>query len=76
MPLNCTPSEKPELACVFASLILADEKNVINAENIQKLLTKANVEVELYWPKLFGQSKNQRNQIEEYHSKENLPFQI
>ena len=62
MPLNCTPSEKPELACVFASLILADEKIDVTAENIQKLLIKAKIDVEPYWPKLFGQFINSSHQ--------------
>lgn len=57
MPLNCTPSEKPELACVFAALVLADEKLPVTAENLTKLIKAANVEVEPYWPKLFGQSQ-------------------
>jgi len=54
MPLNLSPSEKEELAVVYASLILHDDKVPITSENIQKLLTAANVTVEPYWPKLFA----------------------
>lgn len=55
MPLNVSPSEKQELAVTFAALILHDDKAAITAENITKLVTAAGVQVEPYWPKLFGQ---------------------
>jgi len=54
MPLNVSPSEKQELAVVYASLILHDDKVPITSENIQKLISAANVTVEPYWPKLFA----------------------
>merc|ERR1711997_316174 len=44
-----------QLACTYASLILFDDELEVNAENIQKLLKSANVDVETYWPGLFGQ---------------------
>merc|ERR1712083_1057063 len=39
----------------YASLILFGDELEVNAENIQKLLKAANVNVETYWPGLFGQ---------------------
>merc|ERR1719402_869573 len=42
-----------QLACTYATLALFDDDVDITAENIQKLLKAANVEVETYWPGLF-----------------------
>ena len=42
-----------ELACVYAALILHDEGLEITAENMNKILAAAKVEVEAYWPTLF-----------------------
>eukprot|EP00208_Stichococcus_sp_RCC1054_P005565 CAMPEP_0206136208 /NCGR_PEP_ID=MMETSP1473-20131121/1437_1 /ASSEMBLY_ACC=CAM_ASM_001109 /TAXON_ID=1461547 /ORGANISM="Stichococcus sp, Strain RCC1054" /LENGTH=112 /DNA_ID=CAMNT_0053528567 /DNA_START=88 /DNA_END=426 /DNA_ORIENTATION=- len=44
----------PELACVYASLILHDDSVEISEENIAKLLKAANVTVDAYWPGLFA----------------------
>ena len=54
MPLNVSAAEKQELLVTYAALILNDEKIAVTAENIQKLITAANGEVEPYWPKLFA----------------------
>mmetsp|Transcript_2141 Transcript_2141/g.7622 ORF Transcript_2141/g.7622 Transcript_2141/m.7622 type:complete len:110 (+) Transcript_2141:90-419(+) len=43
-----------ELACTYASLILADDDVEITAENISKVCKAANVEMEPYWPMLFA----------------------
>jgi len=43
-----------EIACVYAALILHDDDLEISADNINKILKAANVEVEAYWPTLFA----------------------
>ncbi|EGD82909.1 60S acidic ribosomal protein P1 [Salpingoeca rosetta] len=45
-----------ELACVYASLILADDGIEITADKIATLIDTANVEVEKYWPSLFAKA--------------------
>jgi ribosomal protein L12E/L44/L45/RPP1/RPP2 len=43
-----------ELACVYASLILADDGLDITADNINSIVKAAGVTVEPYWPSLFA----------------------
>jgi large subunit ribosomal protein LP1 len=43
-----------ELACVYASLILADDKVAITADKLQKLTSAAGLTVESYWFDLFA----------------------
>jgi large subunit ribosomal protein LP1 len=43
-----------ELACVYASLILADDKVAITADKLQKLTAAAGIQVESYWFDLFA----------------------
>jgi hypothetical protein len=48
-------SSTEELACVYASLILADEGLPVTAEKINALVEAAGVKVAAYWPGLFAQ---------------------
>uniref|UniRef100_A0AC35TRY2 60S acidic ribosomal protein P1 n=1 Tax=Rhabditophanes sp. KR3021 TaxID=114890 RepID=A0AC35TRY2_9BILA len=45
-----------ELACVYAALILQDEKKAITADQISAILKAANVTVEPFWPGLFAKA--------------------
>merc|ERR1719341_1398624 len=49
-----TSSQKDELACSYAGLILKDQELEITAENITKIITAAGLKVESYWPTLFA----------------------
>ena len=48
----------PELACVYAALILNDDKLDISSDKIKSILNSANVKVESYWIELFVQYFN------------------
>jgi len=54
MPFVVPAEEKAELACTFAALILLDDGLKVDSDNIAKLLTAANVQVEPYWAKLYA----------------------
>jgi len=43
-----------ELACVYASLILADDNVDIKGDKIASILKAANYDIEPYWPGLFA----------------------
>mmetsp|Transcript_2021 Transcript_2021/g.4626 ORF Transcript_2021/g.4626 Transcript_2021/m.4626 type:complete len:114 (+) Transcript_2021:84-425(+) len=55
MPLNVTEQQKGELATAYACMILSDCKAKINAENVDKILSSAQIKVEPFLPKLFCQ---------------------
>ncbi|XP_076892964.1 large ribosomal subunit protein P1-like isoform X2 [Bidens hawaiensis] len=50
-----------ELACTYATMILADDGIPITAEKIATLLKAANVECESYWPGLFAKLAEKKN---------------
>ena len=50
---NLSKAEHDELCCVYAALILQDEKMEITSEKLEKLLNVTKNKVEPYWPSLF-----------------------
>eukprot|EP00178_Gracilaria_changii_P021225 TRINITY_DN63184_c0_g1_i1.p2 TRINITY_DN63184_c0_g1~~TRINITY_DN63184_c0_g1_i1.p2 ORF type:complete len:108 (+),score=39.29 TRINITY_DN63184_c0_g1_i1:43-366(+) len=50
-----------ELACVYAALILADDKVAITGDKITTLTKAAGVNVEKYWPDLFASALADRD---------------
>merc|ERR1719277_1459885 len=48
-------------ACIYASLILADDNISITAEKISTLLSAAEVEVDSIWPSLFARALSGEN---------------
>ncbi|KAK2947405.1 putative large subunit ribosomal protein LP1 [Blattamonas nauphoetae] len=54
-------ASKEELACVYAALILYDEKLPITAENIESITKAANVKVPNYLPMLFAKMLEGKN---------------
>eukprot|EP00158_Paraphelidium_tribonemae_P004821 Partr_v1_DN26986_c0_g1_i10_m6564 putative 60S acidic ribosomal protein len=49
-------TEINEKACVYAALILADEKLEVSADNITALISAAGLEVEAIWPTIFAKA--------------------
>merc|ERR1712127_903762 len=47
-------STNDELACVYAALILADDKVAVTGDKINAILKAANYTVAPYWPGLFA----------------------
>ena len=52
-----------ELACVYASLILADDDVAVTPEKITTILKAAGVDFEPYWPGLFAKVQYFRNLV-------------
>merc|ERR1712244_209208 len=52
---------RDEAACIYASLILADDNISITAEKISTLLAAAEVEVDSIWPSLFARALSGEN---------------
>lgn len=53
---NLSKAEHDELCCVYAALILQDEKMEISSEKLEKLLNVTKNKVEPYWPSLFAKA--------------------
>jgi large subunit ribosomal protein LP1 len=47
-------NQKDELACSLAAMILVDGNAETSTDNIEKLLTASEIEVESYWPMMFA----------------------
>ncbi|XP_015791333.1 60S acidic ribosomal protein P1 [Tetranychus urticae] len=45
-----------ELACSYAALLLADDDIAVTSEKISTILKAAKIDVEPYWPTLFGKA--------------------
>ncbi|XP_053212106.1 60S acidic ribosomal protein P1-like [Panonychus citri] len=45
-----------ELACSYAALLLQDDDIAVTGEKISTILKAAKIEVEPYWPTLFGKA--------------------
>lgn len=54
MPLQVSESEKQELLCSLACLILQDDKAPITEENINKLVSATGATIEPYWAGMFA----------------------
>ena len=54
MGLTVTDSQRIEMFCAYASIILHDDKVDITDENIRKLISAAGGNVPTFWPKLFA----------------------
>ena len=50
----CAKAEHDELACVYAGLLLFDEKIEITADKINKILTASGNKVDDYYPEFFA----------------------
>merc|ERR1712122_374072 len=57
-------STNDELACVYAALILADDKVAVTGDKINAILKAANYEVAPYWPGLFANALEDVNVTE------------
>ncbi|KAL0491964.1 ribosomal protein LP1 [Acrasis kona] len=56
LPAEYTQEKVESLACVYAALILHDEKIAITGDAIKSLVAAANVKVAPYWPGLFAKA--------------------
>merc|ERR1711862_79932 len=54
MPAPANQQEKEELAITYAALILHDNNLPITEENLNAILTAADVKVQPFWPRVFA----------------------
>merc|ERR1711974_63638 len=54
MPAPANQQEKEELAITYAALILHDDNLPITEENLNAILTAADVKVQPFWPRVFA----------------------
>mmetsp|Transcript_96981 Transcript_96981/g.145300 ORF Transcript_96981/g.145300 Transcript_96981/m.145300 type:complete len:117 (-) Transcript_96981:43-393(-) len=54
MPQPANQQEKEELAITYAALILHDDGLPITEENLNAILTAADVKVQPFWPRVFA----------------------
>merc|ERR1712007_286141 len=51
-------TQRSQMACTFAALMLHDDRTEVNAGSLQKVCDAAGVKVPAYWPMLFAQALN------------------
>merc|ERR1719507_1184384 len=57
LPFNSLDeTQRSQMACTFASLLLHDEGIELNNGNLKKVIDAAGVKVAPYWPMLFAQA--------------------
>ena len=61
MAKHLTEHEKEELGCVFASIILNEEKAEITAEHITAITKAAGLHVQPFWPAVFARILADKN---------------
>merc|ERR1711874_86552 len=47
-------TQRSQMACTFAALLLHDDRSEVNAQSLQKVIDAAGVKVASYWPMLFA----------------------
>merc|ERR1711862_450998 len=47
-------TQRSQMACTFAALLLHDDRTEVNAESLAKVVNAAGVNVPAYWPMLFA----------------------
>ena len=52
--MSISKAEHDELCCVYAALLLHDDKVEISAEKLQKVITASGNTVEAYYPDFFA----------------------
>merc|ERR1711934_335491 len=58
LPFNSLDeTQRSQMACTFASLLLHDEGIELNNGNLKKVIDAAGVKVAPYWPMLFAQAQ-------------------
>merc|ERR1711916_41601 len=56
-----TDNEKQQLACVYASLILADDGLEVTNDKLTQLMSAAKISVNPFWPSLFSDALKNRD---------------
>lgn len=52
--MSISKAEHDELCCVYAGLLLFDDKSEITAEKIEKIITASGNKVDAYYPEFFA----------------------
>jgi len=47
-------TQRSQMACTFAALMLHDDRTEVNAGSLQKVIDAAGISVAAYWPMLFA----------------------
>merc|ERR1712048_195234 len=54
-------TQRSQMACTFAALLLHDDRTEVNSGSIKKVCDAAGVKVPAYWPMLFAQALAGKN---------------